>query len=107
MSDDASITDDTPLRLAVAAELAFHGGGMTVSGLRLEASRGRLEIWRIARKDVTTLAAIREMRRLCQIPSAKLQSSAPVTVDSGESAPAACRATIETLRKRLSKEKRK
>jgi hypothetical protein len=29
-----AITSDTPLRLAVAAEIAFPGGGMTASGLR-------------------------------------------------------------------------
>ena len=33
MTESGTITDDTPLRLAVAAELAFPGGGMTSSGL--------------------------------------------------------------------------
>lgn len=41
MMADLSITDDTPLRLAHAAELAFPGGGMTASGLRKEAAKGR------------------------------------------------------------------
>jgi hypothetical protein len=61
------INDDTPLRLAHAAELAFPGGGMTASGLRKEAAKGRLIIERIAGKDYTTLGAIAEMRKLCRV----------------------------------------
>ena len=47
---------------------------MTASGLRREAARGRLVIERTAGKDYTTRAAIREMRRLCQL-SVKVQGS--------------------------------
>jgi hypothetical protein len=57
---------DTPLRLDVAARVAFPGGGMTASGLRREAARGRLMIERIAGKDFTTLNAIQEMRKQCR-----------------------------------------
>jgi hypothetical protein len=60
------ITDDTPLRLGVAAALAFPDGSMTASGLRREAGRGRLVTERIAGKDYTTLRAIAEMRELCR-----------------------------------------
>jgi hypothetical protein len=60
-------TDTTPLRLKVAAELAFPGGGMTASGLRREANRCRLIVERIAGKDYTTLQAIADMRRLCRV----------------------------------------
>lgn len=63
----SEITPTTPLRLAVAASIAFPQGGVTVTSLRLEASRGRLKIERIAGKDFTTLAAIDEMRRLCEV----------------------------------------
>lgn len=42
------IGPDTPLRLGVAAALAFPGDEMAASGLRLEAARGRLMIERIA-----------------------------------------------------------
>jgi len=38
------IGDDQPLRLAVAAALAFPDGSMTTSGLRREGARGRLAI---------------------------------------------------------------
>jgi hypothetical protein len=57
---------DAPLRLSIAATLAFPDGSMTVSGLRREAARGRLRIERIAGKDVTTLAAHKRMRELCR-----------------------------------------
>ena len=35
---------ETPLQLDVAAALAYPGGSMTASGLRKEASRGRLAV---------------------------------------------------------------
>jgi hypothetical protein len=60
-----TITPDTPLRLDIAARLAFPAGGMTASGLRLEASRGRLTIERIAGKLFTTLRHIEIMREQC------------------------------------------
>src|SRR6516162_1503106 len=61
------IGDDQPLRLAVAAALAFPDGSMTSSGLRREATRGRLVIERIAGKDYTTSRANQEMRERCRV----------------------------------------
>ena len=61
-----SIKPDTPLRLEAAVKLAFPVGGMTVSGLRREAARGRLDIEVIAGKQFTTLRAIEEMRKRCR-----------------------------------------
>src|SRR5450759_5586324 len=58
---------DTPLRLKVAAALAYPDGSMTASGLRREAARGRLVIERTAGKDYTTLANIDRMRELCRV----------------------------------------
>ena len=63
-----SIGPDTPLRLDVAAALAYPDGSMTASGLRREAAQGRLAIERVAGKDYTTLAAIEQMRSLCRVP---------------------------------------
>ncbi|HEY7329498.1 MAG TPA: hypothetical protein VH592_17800 [Gemmataceae bacterium] len=62
-----SVEPDTPLRLSVAAALAFPDGSMSASGLRREAARGRLIIERIAGKDYTTLANIERMRNLCRV----------------------------------------
>jgi len=42
---------NTPLRLSVAAALAFPDGSLTASGLRREHARGRLVVERIAGKD--------------------------------------------------------
>lgn len=60
------VQTDAPLRLELAASLAFPDGSMTVSGLRREAARNRLVIERIAGKDYTTLAHIERMRELCR-----------------------------------------
>jgi hypothetical protein len=62
------ISATTPMRLSVAAALAYPDGSMTASGLRREAARGRLVIERTAGKDYTTLAAIEHMRELCRKP---------------------------------------
>ncbi|NLS69604.1 excisionase [Bradyrhizobium brasilense] len=56
-----------PLRLSVAAAVAFPDGSMTASGLRRENARGRLVIERIAGKDYTTLFHIERMRELCRV----------------------------------------
>jgi hypothetical protein len=69
------IAPNTPLRLGVAAALAFPDGSMSASGLRREAARGRLIIERIAGKDFTTLGNIEKMRLLCRV-EAKCQTVA-------------------------------
>jgi hypothetical protein len=61
------VSRDTPLRLNIAAALAYPDGSMTPSGLRREAARGRLVIERTAGKDYTTLGAIEHMRDLCRL----------------------------------------
>jgi hypothetical protein len=65
---------DTPLRLDDAAKIAFPDGGMTASGLRREAKRGRLVIERVAGKDYTTLNHIKRMRELCHVSQARRDS---------------------------------
>jgi len=57
---------DTPLRLADAVKIGFPFGGMTVSGLRREAARGRLVIEMIAGKQFTTLRNMEQMRARCR-----------------------------------------
>jgi hypothetical protein len=63
----SGLSPDAPLRLSVAARLAFPDGSMTASGLRREAAKGRLIIERIAGKDFTTLEYIDRMRELCRV----------------------------------------
>jgi hypothetical protein len=68
------IADDAPLRLGVAAALAYPDGSMTASGLRREAKRGRLVIERTAGKDYTTLRNIEHMRERCRVEAGGLVS---------------------------------
>jgi hypothetical protein len=107
---------DEPIRLDVAAVLAFPDGSMTVSGLRREASRGRLTIERIAGKDYTTLRNIERMRLLCRVnqkerdcgsnPPSALRTARSAcaphgssATDRGKSARAALEKTARTLNK--------
>src|ERR1700744_1517716 len=62
-----TLKPDTPLRLEVAAAIAFPDGSMSASGLRRERDRGRLTTEQIAGKDYTTLANIERMRELCRV----------------------------------------
>lgn len=65
---------DDPIRLKDAIAIAFPHGGITVSGLRAEARRGRLKIERIAGKDFTTLRDVHEMRAACRVSPKDMQS---------------------------------
>jgi hypothetical protein len=61
------IGPNTPLRLDVAAAIAYPDGSMTGKGLRKEAARGKLIIERTAGKLYTTLASIEKMREKCRL----------------------------------------
>lgn len=63
----SDIPRDAPLRLAVAAKIAFPDGSMGAPGLRKERDKGRLTTEMIAGKEYTTLADIERMRELCRI----------------------------------------
>ena len=102
---------DTPLRLDLAARVAFPGGGMTASGLRREAARGHLTIERIAGKDFTTLGAIAAMREKCRVQlhhpdcgsenAATGQTSGSSSMPDGRSAQAHLRTIAERLKRPL------
>lgn len=66
-TDVGLITKRTPLRLEVAARLAFPDGSMKLAGLRREIARGTLDYEVLANKHYTTLADIEEMRRRCRV----------------------------------------
>jgi hypothetical protein len=59
------MTDDDPITLREACAL-YSQARLTVSTLRAEAARGRLDIFRLGRRDYTTPQAMREMVRRCQ-----------------------------------------
>jgi hypothetical protein len=109
MTDSRGIdwTDETPLRLKAAAERAFPGGGMTASGLRREAARGRLVVERIAGKDYTTMRSIADMRTLCRVEAGRRVS---ITTERGEGrdvAQARALAKLAELRGASKREQRK
>jgi hypothetical protein len=101
LPDRASIRPDTPLRLAVAAAIAFPDGSMIASGLRREAAKGRLVTERIAGKDYVTLAEIENMRALCRVV---LSAAGPRAVRPSEASQEdRNRAALAALRLRLAK----
>ena len=63
----ARITPTSPLRLDVAAALAYPDGSMTANGLRTEAAKGNLRIEKTAGRFYTTLADIEKMRERCRV----------------------------------------
>jgi hypothetical protein len=76
--------------------------------LKAEAARGRLEIFRIGKRNFTTPTAMREMVRKCQDAARHHASTSIQTVDSGlseteraSSAQAALRTTVEALKRGL------
>jgi hypothetical protein len=64
MDPEALLTK--PLRLDVAARMAFLDGTMGAPGLRKERDKGWLATEMIAGKEFTTLADIEQMRELCR-----------------------------------------
>ena len=64
------MNDDRPLTLKEAGDLYR----LKVSTLRAEANRGRLDVFRIGRRDYTTLEALKDMVRKCQ-EDARLRAS--------------------------------
>lgn len=56
-----------PLRLNVAARVAFPDGTMGAAGLRKERNKGHLVTEMIAGKEYTTLTAIERMREKCRV----------------------------------------
>ena len=100
------INDETPLRLDVAARLAYPDGSMTVSGLRREYASGRLDVEMTAGRYYTTLGAIKRMRQACRgLRRERVYGSAPATdtgtsgTDNESAALAALKQTAEELKK--------
>jgi hypothetical protein len=72
------IMPTTPLRLAVAARLAFPDGSMSEKALRELGHARKLTVELIRGKHYTTLADIEEMRKLCRV-QAKARGSVPTS----------------------------
>ncbi len=72
--------EDRPLPIKEAAQLF----GFTPSTLRAESSRGRLVIFKIGKKQYTSVADIKTMIRLCRAEGSKpaFTTTRPVTAGS-------------------------
>src|ERR1700730_6398029 len=79
-----TVTQLTPLRLDVAAKLAFPDGSLPASALRRMITAGKLEGEFIAGKWFTTLSAVERMRSRCRV-SAKDRTSTSSNTPMGES----------------------
>jgi hypothetical protein len=79
-----------PLRLDVAARIAFPDGTMGAPGLRKERDKGRLVTEMIAGKEYTSLVNIERMRELCRVQPKAGKSK----TEEGELALAAARAKL-------------
>jgi hypothetical protein len=98
------MTDDRPLTLQEAADLYR----LKISTLRAEASRGRLDVFRIGRRDYTTLEALKTMVRKCQEDALRRASTSTRDADNGlsetdraSSAQAALSMSVQALRSGL------
>jgi hypothetical protein len=108
MPPPEKITPDTPLRLEIAAVIAFPDGSMTASGLRREGARGRLTIERIAGKDFTTLRNIEKMRDICRLyrkePGCGSAGNAETRRDGLRTPPSTSSETVDIKRARAAAE---
>jgi len=102
------MSEDDPITLSAACEIVFCGA-VKPATLRAEAGRGKLELFRIGKRDFTTLRAVREMVERCRVDrpargsiSTRGASNGASGTDQLLSAQAAASATVREL-KNLSK----
>jgi hypothetical protein len=87
---------DNPITLAEACRLF---SGLTVSTLRAEARRGRLSIFKIGRRDYTTVGEMKEMVRKCRDEDRRYSSIAKSNLSETQRATSAMNAVSETISK--------
>jgi hypothetical protein len=99
-----NIADDEPLPLVEACKL-FPYARLTPSTLRAEATRGRLVIFRLGKRDYTTFASMKDMVRKCQDAAQPRVSTSTPSASSGlsetdrvSSAQAALSQTVAALK---------
>jgi hypothetical protein len=99
--------EDEPITLAEACGL-YPRAKLTVSTLRSEAARGRLEIFRLGRRDYTTPKAMHEMVRRCReedhrrdCTSTRQDGNGSSGTGSASSAQAALNQTVTALKQGL------
>jgi hypothetical protein len=76
---------DEPITLQAACGL-WPDAKLTVSALRAEAARGRLTVFRLGRRDMTTLADMQRMVELCRADAPHRGSTSILAAGNGSSA---------------------
>lgn len=101
------MTEDDPVTLAEACKEVF-GGKVTASTLRAEAARGRLDVFRIGKRDFTTIRSVREMIEKCRVAdrrrgfiSTKREARGLSATERASSAQGALKRTLQTLQSNL------
>jgi hypothetical protein len=96
-----TLADDVPITLQAACKL-WPDAKLTVSTLRAEAARGRLDIFRIGRRDYTTVADMKRMVEQCRAEDYRRGSISIGSAANGssvtESVSSAQAALLRTLR---------
>lgn len=89
---------DDPITLAEACKL-FPRAKLTVSTLRAEHSRGRLTIFRIGRRDYTTVGDMNDLVRQCREEGRRREAIPRSNLSETQRATSAMNAVSETISK--------
>ena len=110
--DRSRITDVTPVRLALAAELAFPDGSVSEATLRREISMGRLTAWKVGTRLLTSQAEIVIWLDRCRVEADPYQAPPARVLADGRpreavfaAAQEACRQTLQRLKDNHSQKK--
>ncbi len=63
MQDPVQVSSTTPLRLSRVVEIVWPKGGVTVSGLRREAAKGRLQLTKLNEPSKSSCRPNARLRR--------------------------------------------
>ena len=88
--------EDDPVTLQEACDIVFRGT-IKVSTLRLEASRGNVDVFMVGRRQFTTLRSVRGMRDKCQGNRKARASISTATESNGLSETANISSALVTL----------
>jgi hypothetical protein len=93
-----SLDNDEPITLVEACRL-FSRAKLTVSTLRAEANRGRLNIFKIGRRDYTTIDEMKAMVRKCRDGDRRYTSITQSNLSETQRATSAMNAVSNTIAK--------
>jgi hypothetical protein len=99
------MTDDDPITLAHACEIVFKNT-VTPATLRAEHRRGRLDIFRIGRKDFVYLRDVRAMVERCRVEDPRRDFISIRNANSGLSETDLVASARASLREKLSRLKK-